>query len=162
MKKYLFSIICTLLPMIAWAQEPYAIMIDENTAIEFRYDNEKAARGGMDIGPFSSEEERPWNSYVDGIYSVIFDESFANCTTITSTAYWFSWCQYLDYIGGLEYLNTSNVTDMTSMFSASGLKSIERYNNEKSVQWMPQSYESRFEQFQHIESNGHVGYVCHV
>ena len=125
MKKYLFSIICTLLPMIAWAQEPYAIMIDENTAIEFRYDNEKAARGGMDIGPFSSEEERPWNSYVDGIYSVIFDESFANCTTITSTAYWFSWCQYLDYIGGLEYLNTSNVTDMTSMFSASGLKSID-------------------------------------
>lgn len=125
MKKYLLSIICTLLPMIAWAQEPYAIMIDENTAIEFRYDNEKAARGGMDIGPFSSEEERPWNSYVDGIYSVIFDESFANCTTITSTAYWFSWCQYLDYIGGLEYLNTSNVTDMTSMFSASGLKSID-------------------------------------
>lgn len=125
MKKYLFSIICTLLPIFASAQEPYAIMIDENTAIEFRYDNEKAARGGMDIGPFSSEEERPWNSYVDGIYSVIFDESFANCTTITSTAYWFSWCQYLDYIGGLEYLNTSNVTDMTSMFSASGLKSID-------------------------------------
>ncbi len=41
--------ICTLLPVFASAQEPYAVMIDGNTAIEFRYDNEKAARGGMDI-----------------------------------------------------------------------------------------------------------------
>ena len=118
MKKYLLSIICTLLPIFASAQEPYAVMIDGNTAIEFRYDNEKAARGGMDIGPFTSEEDRPWHSYAEGIYSVIFDESFANCTTITSTACWFSYFTHLDYIGGLEYLNTSNVTNMNSMFYA--------------------------------------------
>ena len=121
MKKYLLSIICTLLPIFASAQEPYAVMIDGNTAIEFRYDNEKAARGGMDIGPFSSEEDRPWDSYKGGIYSVIFDESFANCTSITSTAYWFTWFQNLDYVGGLEYLNTSNVTDISWMFSGCGL-----------------------------------------
>lgn len=129
MKKYLFSIICTLLPMIAWAQEPYAIMIDENTAIEFRYDNEKAARGGMDIGPFSKAEDRPWHSLAEGVYSVIFDESFANCTSITSTDYWFFGCRNLDYIGGLEYLNTTNITGMGSMFwFCSSLTSLDLSN----------------------------------
>ncbi len=118
MKKYLLSIICTLLPIFASAQEPYAVMIDGNTAIEFRYDNEKAARGGMDIGPFDSGSDRPWSTYAEGIYSVIFDESFANCTSITSTAFWFSEFMHLEYIGGLEYLNTSNVTDMRYMFNS--------------------------------------------
>ena len=117
MKKFLLLMICTLFPIFASAQEPYAVMIDGNTAIEFRYDNEKAARGGMDIGPFNNWEERPWNSLSTSIISVIFDESFANCTSITSTAWWFASMQYLDYIGGLEYLNTSNVTDMSSMFT---------------------------------------------
>lgn len=129
MKKYLLSIICTLLPIFASAQEPYAVMIDGNTAIEFRYDNEKAARGGMDIGPFSKAEDRPWNTYAEGIYSVIFDESFANCTSITSTDYWFFGCRNLDYIGGLEYLNTTNITGMGSMFwFCSSLTSLDLSN----------------------------------
>lgn len=126
MKKYLLSIICTLLPIFASAQEPYAVMIDGNTAIEFRYDNEKAARGGMDIGPFDSGSDRPWSTYAEGIYSVIFDESFANCTSITSTAFWFTGFIHLDYIGGLEYLNTSNVTDMEEMFF--GCKELQELN----------------------------------
>lgn len=126
MKKYLLSIICTLLPIFASAQEPYAVMIDGNTAIEFRYDNEKAARGGMDIGPFDSGSDRPWSTYAEGIYSVIFDESFANCTSITSTAFWFSEFMHLEYIGGLEYLNTSNVTDMEEMFF--GCKELQELN----------------------------------
>ena len=118
--------ICTLLPVFASAQEPYAVMIDGNTAIEFRYDNEKAARGGMDIGPFDSGSDRPWSTYAEGIYSVIFDESFANCTSITSTAFWFSEFMHLEYIGGLEYLNTSNVTDMEEMFF--GCKELQELN----------------------------------
>ena len=126
MKKFLFLIICTLLPIFASAQEPYAVMIDGNTAIEFRYDNEKAARGGMDIGPFDSGSDRPWSTYAEGIYSVIFDESFANCTSITSTAFWFSEFMHLEYIGGLEYLNTSNVTDMEEMFF--GCKELQELN----------------------------------
>lgn len=129
MKKFLFLMICTLFPIFASAQEPYAVMIDGNTAIEFRYDNEKAARGGMDIGPFNHSEDRPWDSYAEGIYSVIFDESFANCTTITSTAWWFDRCEHLDYVGGLEYLNTSNVTDMNGMFYGCwGLTSLDVSN----------------------------------
>ena len=116
MKKYLLSIICTLLPIFASAQEPYAIFIDNGTALEFRYDNEKAARGGMDIGPFTSMDQVPWHENNQNIYSVIFDPSFANCTSITSTSLWFAFLSNLDYIGGIEYLNTSNVTDMYGMF----------------------------------------------
>ena len=115
------------------------MMIDGNTAIEFRYDNEKAARGGMDIGPFSIPEDRPWNSYDEGIYSVIFDQSFANCTSITSTAFWFNSFHNLDYIGGLEYLNTSNVTNMYGMFwECSSLTSLDVSSfNTSSVTMMP-------------------------
>ena len=98
MKKYLFSIICTLLPIFASAQEPYAIFIDNGTALEFRYDNEKAARGGMDIGPFTSMDQVPWHENSQNIYSVIFDPSFANCTSITSTSLWFAFLSNLDYI----------------------------------------------------------------
>ena len=117
MKKYLFSIICTLLPIFASAQEPYAIMIDGNTAIEFRYDNNRASYpDAMDIGPFTSTADRGWNSMVESIYSVVFDQSFASCTSITSTEYWFFGCTHLETFIGLEYFNTSNVTNMASMF----------------------------------------------
>ena len=102
------------------------MMIDGNTAIEFRYDNEKAARGGMDIGPFLGMEDRPWHDMASGIYSVVFDESFANCTSITSTFYWFAGCTNLETILGIEYFNTGNVTDMRYMFdSCSNLTSLD-------------------------------------
>ena len=102
------------------------MMIDGNTAIEFRYDNEKAARGGMDIGPFLGMEDRPWHDMASGIYSVVFDESFANCTSITSTFYWFAGCTNLETILGIEYFNTGNVTDMSYMFdSCSNLTSLD-------------------------------------
>ena len=103
--------------MLSWAQEPYAIMIDANTAIEFRYDNNRASYpDAMDIGPFTSTADRGWNSMVESIYSVVFDQSFANCTSITSTEYWFFGCTHLETFIGLEYFNTSNVTNMASMF----------------------------------------------
>ena len=119
MKKFLFSIICTLFPIFASAQEvePYAILIDDGTALEFRYDDMKSAyRDAMDIGPFTEAIQRGWESSAEGIKSVVFNESFANCTTITSTAYWFAGLSNLETFIGLEYLNTSNVTNMYMMF----------------------------------------------
>jgi surface protein len=119
MKKFLFSMICTLFPILASAQEvePYAILIDDGTALEFRYDDMKSAyRDAMDIGPFTEAIQRGWDSSAEGIYSVVFNESFANCSTITSTAYWFAGLSNLETFVGLEYLNTSNVTNMYMMF----------------------------------------------
>ena len=117
MKKFLLSIICTLFPMLSWAQEPYAILIDNGTALEFHYDSNKSAfSDAMDIGPFTEPIQRGWDSSAEGIYSVVFNESFANCSTITSTAYWFAGFRNLETLIGLKYLNTSSVTDIDGMF----------------------------------------------
>ena len=117
MKKILFSIICALLPILASAQEPYAILIDNGTALEFRYDDQKSAyRDAMSVGPFTSMDQVPWHAYNESIISVVFNDSFANCTSITSTALWFAFLSNLHEIVGIQYLNTSNVTDMYGMF----------------------------------------------
>ena len=105
------------MPLFASAQEPYAILIDNGTALEFRYDNDKSAyRDAMDIGPFTEPIQRGWDSSSEGIISVVFNESFASCSSITSTAYWFAGCTHLETFVGLQYLNTSNVTNMQGMF----------------------------------------------
>lgn len=97
--------------------EPYAIFIDNNTALEFRYDDQRSAYpDAMDIYPFSSTVDRGWHDMAESIHSVVFNESFANCTSITSTEYWFFGCSNLETFIGLENLNTSNVTNMASMF----------------------------------------------
>ena len=112
--------------------EPYAVLSDNNTVLTFYYDDQKAARGGMDLGPFDefSEdvggESRGWHNASESIISVIFDPSFANCTSITSTANWFLGFRSLQTISGLQYLNTSNVTDMYGMFfQCSELQSLD-------------------------------------
>lgn len=103
--------------MFASAQEPYAVLIDNGTALEFRYDNNKDAySNAMSVGPFVSMDQVPWHEYRETIVSAVFDSSFANCTTITSTALWFAFLSNLQHIVGIEYLNTSNVTDMYGMF----------------------------------------------
>jgi len=127
MKKSLLTILCVLLSTMSWAQgttagdesaEAYAVLdAASGTSLTFYYDEQKTARGGMDIGPFNNSEDRPWNSNGGSITTVIFDESFANCTSLTSTAYWFYNCSSLTEIRGISNLNTSNVTDMRFMFS---------------------------------------------
>ena len=136
MKKFLFSIICTLLPIFASAQEPYAILIDNGTALEFRYDNEKSAYpDAMSVGPFTEPIQRGWDLSTENIRSIVFNQSFANCTSITSTAYWFAGMTNLETFIGLEYLNTSNVTAMNGMFwVCSALRSLDLSNfNTQSV-----------------------------
>ena len=125
-----------ILPTKSWAQEPYAVLSDNNTVLTFYYDDQKAARNGMSVGPFevSREEERPWYSNVGNITTVVFDNSFANCTTITSTHAWFDECVNLTTIKGIENLKTDNVTDMSSMFNnCTSLKTLDLsgFNTEK-------------------------------
>ncbi len=105
-------------------KEPYAVFSKGYSTLTFYYDNEKDAKGGLDIGPFTeasiydeaTETFNQWDNYNAYITNVVFDKSFADCTTITSTAYWFADCNWLTTISGLNYLNTSNVEDMKYMF----------------------------------------------
>ena len=131
-------------------REPYAVLADNTDVIStdpetgeviygktltFYYDDQKAARSGMSVGPFiySYDPGRDrhninsgWDEQRESITRVVFDESFANDTTITSTAYWFYEMTNLTVIEGLQYLNTQNVTYMYDMFEGcSSLTSLD-------------------------------------
>ncbi len=108
--------------------EPYAVLTENNDYVStdeetvkgktltFYYDKNIVDRGGIDVGPFDSDYDRGWNGISNIITKVVFDDSFASCTSLTSTAYWFDDCQNLTSITGIERLNTDNVTDMNEMF----------------------------------------------
>ena len=105
--------------------QPYAVLSEDNTVLTFYYDDQKNARNGLSIGPFDWNSKR-WNGHAEDITSVVFDDSFANCNTLTSTAYWFSNCKKLTAITGIINLKTSNVTNMQDMFyGCSGLTSLD-------------------------------------
>ena len=61
MKKQLLLLVTMLLavimPMKLWAAdgnaEPYAVLSDNDTKLTFFYDDQKDARGGLSVGPFS-------------------------------------------------------------------------------------------------------------
>ena len=74
------------------AQEPYAVLSDDNTTLTFYYENNKEAKGGMEIGLFTTNENPSavnsgWHRQRMNITTVVFDDSFADCTSISSTAY---------------------------------------------------------------------------
>ena len=97
--------------------EPYAVLNEDNTVLTFYYDDQKAARNGMDVGPFSGyPDDQTWYAQRESITSVVFDTSFAGCTTLTSTAYWFYGLKNLTSITGISNLRTDNVTNMAGMF----------------------------------------------
>ena len=64
-----------------------------------------------------------YNDIRANIKSVDIDSSVANYHGLTSTAYMFQNMQNAESIIGAEYLDVSNVTDMTSMFSSYGRNS---------------------------------------
>ncbi len=67
------------------------------------------------------------------VYHVVFDKSFSKVRP-TTTEFWFMGMSNLKDIKGLEYLNTSEVTNMQSMFQrCKNLKSLDlsHFNTEK-------------------------------
>ena len=102
------------------AQEPYVVLSEENTKLTFYYDDQKESRGGLSVEAFKIGN-RNYTSWEDArgiIQTVTFDTSFANCTSITSTARWFNRLKSLTKIEGIENLKTVNVTDMSGMFAS--------------------------------------------
>lgn len=116
-KRCLFFIVLLQLTAIVKAQEPYAVLSENNTVLTFYYDNNKSSKNGQSV-----DINRGWENYANSILTAIFDRSFADCTSITSTSSWFSGCNNLTSIQGLHFLNTANVTDMSQMFF--GCKSL--------------------------------------
>lgn len=121
MMKRILSLSITLMLLVLCsatlhAQEPYAVLSDNNTVLTFYYDTQKSERDGMSVGPFEWDFSS-WNEQRFKITTVVFDASFANYTSLTSTCLWFYECSKLTSIKGIENLKTDNVTNMRNMFT---------------------------------------------
>ncbi len=101
----------------AAAAEAYANYAPSNTTLTFYYDNYRSSRTGTTYDLNTGNYSPGW--YTDGTYSnvseVKFDPSFTNARPTTCHS-WFRDMAQLQTIYGLNYLNTSAVTHMVSMF----------------------------------------------
>ena len=95
----------------------YACYTPENNTLTFYYDRQLEIRQGTTYNLNTGDANPEW--YVNGISrnvkKVVFDHSFADARP-TSTNGWFYGMYNLESIEGMEYLNTSEVTDMAWMF----------------------------------------------
>ena len=97
--------------------EAYAVL-EEDKTLKFYYDTKKEERNGMSVGEsYARPENVLWYDQRHNISSVVFDHSFANCTTLTSTPFWFYDFSQLTTITGIANLKTDNVTNMYGMFA---------------------------------------------
>ena len=97
--------------------EPYVVYTPDNTTLTFYYDGLSSSREGTIYG-LNENGDPAWRS--DGtnasVTNVVFDPSFADARP-TSTVSWFCDMYNLENISGLNYLNTSEVTNMMQMFA---------------------------------------------
>ena len=103
----------------ATAAEAYANYTPSNTTLTFYYDNYRSSRTGTTYDLNTGTNNPGWRA--DGTYEnvtkVVFDPSFAGARP-TTTHKWFFNMLNLQSITGMEYLNTSEVTNMVFMFDA--------------------------------------------
>ena len=101
--------------------EAYACYTPSNTTLTFYCDDQRSSRTGTTYDLNTGSNDPDWyNLYDQSTYTlpttrVVFDPSFANARP-TSTYAWFNFMECLESIEGIEYLNTSEVTDMSYMF----------------------------------------------
>ena len=97
--------------------EAYACYTPSNTTLTFYYDDQRTSRTGTTYDLNTGTEDPGW--YADGncygVTKVVFDSSFAGARP-TTTSEWFTEMYSLTSIDGIQYLNTSEVTDMSVMF----------------------------------------------
>ena len=105
----------------------YTVYSPENTTLTFYYDTERDSRPGTtyDLNTGNNDPDWETDSTNTSVTRVVFDPSFANARP-TTTDSWFYNMQNLQTIEGMEYLNTSEVTNMTWMFGyCPGLTSLD-------------------------------------
>ena len=117
--------------------EPYVVYNSDNTTLTFYCDllryTHKANETVYDLPTNQPDTRRPGWFKTDGtganisVTTVVFDPSFANARP-TITMSWFELMGNLTKIEGIEYLNTSEVTDMSGMFSRCALTIIDASN----------------------------------
>ncbi len=89
----------------------YAVV--DGSALTFYYDDQQESRTGTVYPITSAFTQCPWTSITKATFDLSFSEYYP-----TSTAHWFDGCYNLTEIAGIENLKTSQVTDMSFMFSS--------------------------------------------
>ena len=109
------------------ATEAYACYTPSNTTLTFYYDDQRATRTGTTYDLNTGDNIPDWyyGHTNASVTKVVFDPSFANARP-TTTYTWFYDMGSLQSITGMNYLNTSEVTNMAFMFAyASNLTSLD-------------------------------------
>ena len=104
--------------MLAQVPESYAVLNEDTGTLTFRHDAKKPAGAyklneGEEIPGWFVRESPTTNK--NNIKKVVFDASFTEARP-TSCYRWFSGCNELTTIEGIENLKTENVTNMGRMF----------------------------------------------
>ncbi len=112
----------------------YAVLDKETGTLTFRHDKERPAgaylmnKGTNKPGWFVEGNPKEINK--NNIKKVVFDTSFAEARP-TSCYWWFSGCNELTTIEGIENLNTENATNVYAMFyGCTSLKEIDLSNHD--------------------------------
>ena len=97
--------------------EAYACYTSSNTTLTFYYDSQRSGRTGTTYDLNTGTTDVAWDT--DGtnasVTKVVFDPSFVGARP-TTTYDWFYGMTNLQSITGMEYLNTSEVINMSWMF----------------------------------------------
>ena len=95
----------------------YAVFNSSNNSLTFKYDTNisQLAENEVLCTIKSDNQNQGWYNYRTSINKVVFEPSFASARPVTCY-HWFYECSNLASIEGLEYLNTSKVKSMNSMF----------------------------------------------
>ena len=97
------------------APEAYACYTPSNTTLTFYYDDQRSSRSGTtyELGDWPGWFNDGTNANVT---KAVITSTFANARP-TSTSLWFYDMENLQSITGMQYLNTSEVTNMSWMFA---------------------------------------------
>ncbi len=98
--------------------EAYACYTPSNTTLTFYYDNQRGYRSGTTYDLNAGSTDTGWDTddTKSNVTKVVFAPSFAGARP-TTTYGWFYAMTNLQSITGLNYLNTSEVTNMAWMFT---------------------------------------------
>lgn len=104
------------------SSKAYAVLSDDGKTLTFYYNTNKSSFGTNAYGLNTNYNYPGWyKDWSEGenpnkITKVVFDSSF-KVACPTSTYHWFAYQEQLTEITGIEYLNTSQVTNMYAMFN---------------------------------------------
>lgn len=104
--------------MMAATNEAYAVYVASSKTLTFYYDTQKSTRPGTAYSLNTDNNNPEWydeNNTVE-VQKVVFHSSFKDARP-TSTYAWFANKTTLTSIVDIKYLNTSEVTNMSDMFT---------------------------------------------